>query len=102
LYKGLQAGDEAAAEAAMLSEVNDISMAQSILGLPAWSLEAVRERSEQQWPGGLERVKTGYANTRMAAQRHMDRVPLHKFGVRMPVDQMRDKAILANGFYVVR
>ena len=102
LYKGLQAGDEAAAEAAMLLEVNDISMAQSILGHPAWSLEAVRERSEQQWPGGLERVKTGYANTRMAAQRHMDRVPFHKFGVRMPVDQMRDKAILVNGFYVVR
>jgi hypothetical protein len=102
LYKGLQAGDEAAAEAAMLSEVNDISMVQSILDHPAWSLEAIREKNEQQRPGGLERVKSGYTNTRMAAQRHMDRVPLHKFGVRMPVDQMRDKAILTNGFYVVR
>lgn len=102
LNKGLQAGDEAAAEAAMLSEVNDISLTQSVLDHPAWSLEAVRERNEQQRLGGLERVKTGYANTRMAVQRHMDQVPLHKFGVRMPVDQMKDKAILTNGFYVVR
>jgi hypothetical protein len=102
LYKGLQAGDEAAAEAAMLSEVVDISMTQSILDHPAWSLEAIRERDELERPGGLERVKSGYANTRMAAQRHIDRVPLHKFGVRLPVDQMRDKAILTNGFYVVR
>ena len=102
LYKGLQANDEAAVEAAMLSEVNDISMTRSVLDHPAWTLEAVRERNEQQRPGGLERVKTGYTNTRMAAQRHMDRVPLHKLGVRMPIDQMRDKAILTNGFYVVR
>jgi hypothetical protein len=102
LYKGLQAGDEAAAEAAMLSEVNDISMAQSILDHPAWSLEAILERSNQQKPGGLDRIKTGYANTRMAAQRHVDRLPLHKLGVRMPADQMRDKAILTSGFFVLR
>ncbi|KAE9364386.1 hypothetical protein N431DRAFT_447566 [Stipitochalara longipes BDJ] len=102
LYKGLQAGDEAALEAAMLSEVNDISMTQSILDHPAWTLEALRERNKQQRPGGLERVKTGYANTRIAAQRHIDRVPLHKLGVRMPIDQMRDEAILTNGFYVIR
>jgi hypothetical protein len=102
LYKGLQAGDEAAVEAAMLSEVNDISMIKSILDHPAWTLEAFRERQEQQRPGGLERVKSEYTNTRMAAQRHMDRVPLYKLGVRMPVDQMRDKAILTHGFYVVR
>ena len=102
LYKGLIAGDEAAAEAAMLSEVNDVYMTQSILGHSAWSSEAVRERSDSQRLGGLERVKTGYTKTITAAQRHIDRVPLHKIGVRMPVDHMRDKAGLTNGFYVVR
>lgn len=102
LYKGLQASDEAAVEAAMLSEVNDVFMAQSILDHPAWNLEALRERSNEQRPGGLERVATGYANTRMAAQRQIDRVPFHKFGVRMPTDQIKDNAILTNGFYVVR
>jgi hypothetical protein len=102
LYKGLQTGDEAAVEAAMLSEVGDVSMAQSILDHAAWHLGALRERSNQQRPGGLERFTTGYANTRMAAQRQIDRVPFHKFGVRMPTDQMKEKAILTNGFYVVR
>lgn len=102
LYKGLQAGDEAAVEAATLSEANDIYMTLSILGHPSWTVEAIRERSEQQRPDGLESVKSGYASTRIAAQRQIDRVPLHKVGVRMPVDQMRDKAILINGFYVVR
>ena len=102
LYKGLQAGDEAALEAATLSDANDIYTTLSILCHPSWTVEAIRERSEQQRPDGLESVKSGYANTRMAAQRHIDRVPLHKIGVRMPGDQMRDKAILINGFYVVR
>ena len=102
LYKGLQAGDEVAVEAATLSDANDIYMTLSILGHPSWTVEAIRERSEQQRPDGLESIKFGYANTRMAAQRHIDRVPLHKIGVRMPVDQMRDKAILTTGFYVVR
>jgi hypothetical protein len=102
LHKGLQAGGEAAAEAAMLSEAGDVSIAQSILDHPAWSIEAIQEKIDQQRPGGLERITTGYANTRTAAQRHIDRVPLHKFGVRMPVDQIKDKAILTNGFFVVR
>jgi hypothetical protein len=102
LYKGLQAEDEAAEEAAMLSEVNDISMTQSILDHPAWSVEVVQQRSEQRRLGGLERVTTGYANARMVAQMHMDRVPLHKLGMRMPLDRLKDRAILTNGFYVVR
>jgi hypothetical protein len=102
LYKGLQVGDEAAAEAAMLSDVNDVSIVQSILNHPAWSLERIREKRDQQRPHGLGRITTGIANTRMAAQRHMDRVPLRKLGVRMPIDRFRDKAILTRGFYVVR
>jgi len=104
LMKGLRAGDEAAFEAAMLAEVNDVSMAQSILDQPAWSPEAaataLQARSEK--PKGLERVTSGYADTRMAAQRRLDRVPLHKIGVRMPFDPMKEKAMVVNGFYVQR
>jgi hypothetical protein len=32
----------------------------------------------------------------------MDKVPLHKLGVRAPVDMMKDKTIVTNGFYVRR
>ncbi|KUJ06638.1 uncharacterized protein LY89DRAFT_537238, partial [Mollisia scopiformis] len=103
LLKGLQAGDEAAMEAAMLVEVNDISMAQSILGQLIWSPEAastLQARSEK--PKGMERVMSGYADSRTAAQRQIDKVPLHKMGIRMPFDPMKEKTMIANGFYVQR
>ncbi|KAE8440960.1 hypothetical protein EG329_006149 [Mollisiaceae sp. DMI_Dod_QoI] len=104
LMKGLQAGDEAAFEAAMLAEVNDVSMAQSILDQPAWSPEAAATalQARLEKPKGLEIVMSGYADTRMAAQRQLDRVPLHKIGVRMPFDPMKEKTMVMNGFYVRR
>lgn len=104
LMKGLQSGDEAAMEAAMLAELNDVSMAQSILDQPAWSPEAalatLQARSEN--PKGLERVASGYADARMAAQRQIDKVPFQKLGVRMPLDPIKEKMMLVNGFYVQR
>ncbi|CZR69020.1 uncharacterized protein PAC_18921 [Phialocephala subalpina] len=102
LMKGLHAGDGAAYEAAMLAEVNDVSMAQSILDQPAWSSEAAVEVVEGRRPRGLERVTSGYANTKMAAQRQLDRVPLQKIGVRMPLDPVKERAMVANGFYIQR
>lgn len=104
LMKGLELGDEAAMEAAMLAEVNDVSMAQSILDQPNWSHEAanaaLQARSEK--PRGLERVMSGYADSRMAVSRQAERVPLQKMGIRMPLDSMKEKTIIANGFYVRR
>ncbi|KAF8860362.1 hypothetical protein BDZ45DRAFT_571346, partial [Acephala macrosclerotiorum] len=104
LMKGMKTGDEAAHEAAILSEMNDVSMAQSTLDQPAWTPEAavanLQARSEQ--PRGLERATTGYVNTRMAAQRHLDRVPLQKIGVRMPFDPMKEKVMITSGFYIQR
>jgi hypothetical protein len=104
LEKGLQAGDEAAYEAAMLAEMNDISTAQSVLDHPAWSPELLAQetRGEQQRPNWLEKSKKSYSDTRLAVQRSMDKVPLHKLGVRAPVDMMKDKTIVTNGFYVRR
>lgn len=103
LERGLQAGDEAAHEAAMLSEVNDVRVAQEILDHPSWSPEvAVRPKLQERKTSGFQKITDGYANTRMAAQRQMDRVPLHKVGVRLEADKLRDKAIIANGFYVIR
>lgn len=103
LLRGLRAGDEAAMEAAMLAEVNDISMAQSILEQPAWAPEAAAALQAQLGtPKGLERVISGYADTRMAAQTKLDRVPLQKMGIRMPLDPLKEKVMVASGFYVQR
>jgi hypothetical protein len=100
---GIQTGDEAAHEAAMLSEVNDVRVAQEILDHPSWSPEAaVRPKLQERKTSGFQKITGGYANTKMAAQRQMDKVPLHKVGIRLEADKLRDKAIVANGFYVMR
>jgi hypothetical protein len=103
MSQGIQAGDEAAAKAAMIAELNDVSMAQDFLDHPAWHPEvAVRAKAQDERSGRLEKAKMGYANTRMAAQRQIDRVPFHRVGVRVPADRMRDKAVVMSGFYVQR
>jgi hypothetical protein len=104
LEKGLQAGDEAAYEAAMLAETNDISTAQSVLDHPAWGPEPLVQetRGEQQRPNWLEKSKRSFTDTSLAVQKSMDKVPLHKLGVRAPIDMMKDKTIVTNGFYVRR
>lgn len=103
LEEGLQAGQGAAAEASMLAEVNDVSMAQGILDHPSWAPDAIeREAAKDGKNGRLEKIKKGYADTRMAAQRQIDRVPFNKVGVRVPGDVVRDKNVILNGFYVIR
>jgi hypothetical protein len=104
LEKGLQAGDEAAYDAAMLSEMNDISTAQSVLDHPAWGPESVLQeaKGQQESQNWLEKSKKSYTDTKLSVQRSMDKVPLHKVGVRAPIDMMRDKTIVTNGFYVRR
>lgn len=105
LTKGLQSSDDAAMQAAIAIYMNDISTAQSFLVHPLWGPESnllgnVSERSER--PGGLGRMKWSFANAATAAQIQLDRVPLDKIGIRSPVDRIRDKSIVANGFWVMR
>jgi hypothetical protein len=103
LENGLRSGDEAAHEAAMLTEVNDVKLAQDILDHPSWSSEvSTRPKLQGRKSSGLQKIGESYANARMAAQRQMDRVALHKVGVRLEADKLRDKTIVASGFYVVR
>ena len=103
LARGLQAGDEAAAEAAMLSEVQDISVVQSYLDHPSWSPQAMSRPTDQaEKTSALEKAKMTYENTRIAAQSRIDQVPLHKLGIRVPTDSMRDKMIIMNGVFVPR
>jgi hypothetical protein len=103
LARGLQAEDEAAAEAAMLSEVQDVSVVQSYLDHPSWSPQATsRPKNQNEKSGQLDKAKMAYTNTRIAAQNHIDRIPLHKLGIRAPSDSMRDKMVVTSGFFVPR
>ena len=103
LDEGLQAGEDAAAEASILAEVNDISRVQDILGHPSWAADyAERELAQKGTTERMEKLKKGYADTRMVAQKHIDRVPFNKAGVRVPGDAMRDRSVIVNGFYVMR
>jgi hypothetical protein len=106
LAEDLQAGEEVAIETAFINEMSDITLTQTILNEPAWGPEAVSQQEEEEQPKakahGLERVKQEYTEKRLAVQKKIDQVPLHKMGVRMPVDKMRDKSVVTNGFYVKR
>jgi hypothetical protein len=101
LEHGLQAGDEAAGEASMLAEVNDVSMAQGFLDHPSWGPDEIGKGSGEKTTR-MEKLKKGYAETRLAAQRHIDKVPLTKIGVRVPGDSIRQKTVVTNGYYVIR
>ena len=103
LEEGLQAGQEAAAEASMLAEVNDVSMAQGILDHPSWAPDATeREMAKDGKTRRLDKMKKGYTDSRMAAQNQIDKVPFNKVGIRAPGDVTKDRNVLLSGFYVMR
>ncbi|CZT08593.1 uncharacterized protein RAG0_13600 [Rhynchosporium agropyri] len=97
LRRGLQARDEAAAEAAMLAEVNDIMFAENILDHPAWNPEAAPRTNFR--PG-----TSGGQSIRLTAHRQISKVPFHKIGVRSPLEGagVDDTPFAANGYFVTR
>lgn len=99
-----EAEDGTDAEEAMLNAIADVEITQSFLDQPAWAPESplALERSESGKLGALEKAKASYADARVAAQRQIDRLPLHMAGVRLPVDRMREAGIGRGGWYVVR
>jgi len=103
LKAGLQEGDEAATEAAMATNLSDISVAQSVLDHPLWGPEfESRSRDREDRLDVLERVKSDYADVRVWGLGQIDRVPFARMGIRAPTDRLKDKAIVANGFWVPR
>jgi hypothetical protein len=103
MEEGLEAGNEAALEASMLTEVDDVSMARQYLDHPMWTADAKeRELAQGSKMKRLDKMKKGYASSRAAVQNQIDRVPLGTLGLRGPGDSARDKAVVENGFYVVR
>lgn len=99
MEKGIQAGDNAALEAAMIVEASDAAVAQGTLDHPAWSPDAQSHEGGQNGERGiLDRTVDGFTNVRMKA----DNMPLHRLGVRTGTDELKDKAIAVKGFYIVR
>lgn len=88
-------------EEELLATLDGIVYAQMMLQ-PGFAAERMgmgtgmgEKQTERCWG---ERAAMGYADVRLAAQRQVDRVPLH----RMEVDRMRDRGVGVNGFFVVR
>ncbi|PSS18865.1 hypothetical protein M430DRAFT_91016, partial [Amorphotheca resinae ATCC 22711] len=101
LARGLQAGDQAAIEAAHLSESNDVALLRTFLDHPAWAPELPPPQAAEE-TRKLDKAKMGYANTRLAVQKKIDKVPLHKMGIRTQSDLSKEKTVVTSGFYVVR
>jgi hypothetical protein len=100
IQRGLLEGDEAAMEAAMLTEANDASMAQGILDHPAWSPDTASQNQSLR-PRGLERAMKSFTDIRMAAQRQVGRVPT-QLGFRIPEGMMGENGVVMNGYYIPR
>ncbi|KAJ5605294.1 hypothetical protein N7510_010448 [Penicillium lagena] len=99
----LAEAQEAAAEAAMLADVYDASLVENTLVHPAWAPEKPSSRElPQRATGWKDRTREGYSNARVQGQRLVEQVPLHRLGVRSMTDEMREKQVATNGFYVVR
>jgi hypothetical protein len=94
-------GEEVEYEIAMASAVNDVAITEAYLSHPAWGPEPLRERDDGE-RGGLYKVKSRYADTRVTAQKHLDKIAFHRAGVRVPTDRIRDKHIGTGGIYIIR
>lgn len=93
------------ADESLIQAVNNLDIAQAWLDRPAWGPHArcIQDGDDDNnGPTYLGRVKTGLVEGRVAAQRHADKVALHRAGVRIATDDLRSKAIGTGGLYVVR
>ncbi|KAJ5201362.1 uncharacterized protein N7498_006025 [Penicillium cinerascens] len=93
----------AAAEAAILADVYDVSVVQNTLVHPAWAPEVpIAAESQRQNPSWADRTREGYAVARARGLKWMEQVPLHRLGVRSATDEWRERQVAVNGFYIVR
>jgi len=103
LEAAAEGGDQSAIDAALISEFNDVSIAQQFLDHSCWSADvATRPKLEERKTSGFQKLSETYVNTRVTAQKRIDQMGLHKFGLRLEGDQNRSKTHVFSGYYVVR
>lgn len=98
----LAAAQATAAEAAILADAYDESIVQTTLGHIAWAPDLQSQVEAPKSTGWVDRTKESYANMQSRGQKWVEKVPLHRLGVRSAADQMRESQIAVNGFYIVR
>ncbi|KAJ5290785.1 hypothetical protein N7478_000036 [Penicillium angulare] len=92
-----------AAEAGVLAESYDEFIVQNTLAHIAWSPDSQSHGNiQRQDSGWIERTKEGYTDIRNRGQKWVEQVPLHRLGVRSATDQVRERQVAVNGFYIVR
>lgn len=93
----------AAAEAAILADAYDESVVLNTLAGAAWAAEmqppVEMSRANTGW---MERTRDGCTNMRTRGQKWVEQVPLHRLGVRSATDEVRERQVAVNGFYIVR
>ncbi|KAJ5557952.1 hypothetical protein N7535_009445 [Penicillium sp. DV-2018c] len=100
--KELADAQAAAAEAAMLADIYDVSVVQETLAHPAWAAEHPAAQDIQQSSSWIDRTVDGCVNIIGRGQKFVEQVPLHLVGVRSVGDELRDSQVAVNGFYIVR
>lgn len=81
------------AENQMMAEATDASIALNILNHPAWGPDSRPQNTS---------LTDRYGSLQLRGQQLFERVPLHKVGIRKPGDDLKDKQLTVNGFYIKR
>src|SRR5437764_1221905 len=88
---------------AIVDEIEkDIAVTQASLARPAWSAEAAINRLKLNKSN--RSMTERYVDIRQSCQRPVNRVPLHKAGIRAPGAAQRDRMVVHGngGLYVLR
>ena len=80
----------------------DIAITQASLARPAWSAET--SINQLKLSKSNRSMTERYMDIRQSSQRHVDRVPLHKAGIRAPGGMQRDRMVVHGngGVFVLR
>ncbi|EXJ94397.1 hypothetical protein A1O1_02791 [Capronia coronata CBS 617.96] len=98
--QGLEPGQELDIDAQLFDFYKDIAITTASLGRPAWSAAAALERMKA--ATATRSLTDRYVDLRQNAQKHIDRVPVHKLGVRTEGAALKDRLVGRGGVWVPR
>jgi hypothetical protein len=97
----------------MVLDAYDLEFTQSALDHPAWYPDASPAFSTQRSGDSIngkdslprsfmDKSKDSYTNARLTGQRMVGQIPFHRIGIRIQTDEVKDKNVVVNGFYIPR
>ncbi|EXJ84691.1 hypothetical protein A1O3_05361 [Capronia epimyces CBS 606.96] len=96
----LPPGQEPDVDAQLFDFYKDIAITTASLSRPAWSAEAILEGIKT--AASSRSLTERYVDLRQSTQKHLDRVPLHKLGVRTEGAALKDRLVGQGGVWVPR